>query len=406
MTLRVAIIGAGIGGLANAAFLAKAGHDVVVLERSPTLEPVGAGLLLQPTGRAVLDRLGVGDRIASLGAPVDRLQGVTTSGRTVLSLAYTDLRPGLQGTGVHRGLLHSSLLEAATTAGARIRSGIGVDEVSDRSGVATLRMSDGQASGPYDLVVIASGARSTLRRFAGDVRRAQRYPWGALWFVANNPPQAFERVLGQVYQDTTTMLGFLPTGRLTTDGPETISVFWSLRTKDWAGPEAFELDAWKDRVRRLRPEAAPMFDQVERADQLIFAPYYDVHLAQRPGRVVAIGDAAHATSPQLGQGANLALLDAACLADKVANSAEIPHAVRRFARARKSPTRYYRVVSRWLTPWFQSDARWLTGPRDAFMGPLCAFPPTRRQMLLALAGVKRSWVSSRLADATGETKLH
>ena len=71
--MKVAIVGYGTAGQASAILLSAQGHDVTVFEKSPTLGPVGAGFLLQPTGIAVLDRLGLADRAMSLGQRIDEL---------------------------------------------------------------------------------------------------------------------------------------------------------------------------------------------------------------------------------------------------------------------------------------------------------------------------------------------
>src|SRR3954452_24479307 len=89
--LRVAVIGCGTAGAAAALFLARAGHAVTVLERVPDPGPVGAGVMIQPSGLAVLERLGCEARILARGARVDRLVCQNERGVSVLSLAYEAL---------------------------------------------------------------------------------------------------------------------------------------------------------------------------------------------------------------------------------------------------------------------------------------------------------------------------
>src|SRR5689334_16985557 len=109
MPLRIAVVGCGTAGPSVALLLARAGHEVDVLERVPDPSPVGAGLLLQPTGMAVLRALGLLDEVERRGARVDRLHGETDAGRVVMDLAYATLRPGLHGLGLHRGALFAAL---------------------------------------------------------------------------------------------------------------------------------------------------------------------------------------------------------------------------------------------------------------------------------------------------------
>lgn len=363
MTHRWAIIGGGTAGLAAALFLARAGHEVVLFERVPNPGAIGAGILLQPTGMAVLRRLGLADAVLARGERIDRLSGHTSYGRMVLDLGYADLRPDLFGLGIHRGALFSVLWEAVC-AEPRIerRTGVEITSFDESSNGVTL------LGERFDRVAVGSGARSQLRAPGASVRP---YPWGALWFVA--PQNPVPGVLFQRYRDTRQMVGLLPSG----DG--TVSCFWSLRTNALPAWREAGLEAWKDQVRTLMPEAP--VDSVQSADDVVFAPYFDVVSTRwHTDRVVWLGDAAHAMSPQLGQGANLALQDAAALSE-VTDLAD-------YSRLRSAQLRFYSFASRMLTPFFQSSWPFLGPVRDLVASPLHAWGWYRRQMLTALAGTK------------------
>ena len=105
-----------------------------------------------------------------------------------------------------------------------------------------------------------------------------------------------------------------------------------------------------------------------------------------------IGDAGHAMSPQLGQGANLALCDgwelAACIRTAFAAGDGLPAALAAYSDARRGCVRFYANTSRLLTPLFQSGADWLGPPRDRVCRPASRVPELRRQMLLSLSGAK------------------
>jgi 2-polyprenyl-6-methoxyphenol hydroxylase-like FAD-dependent oxidoreductase len=159
----------------------------------------------------------------------------------------------------------------------------------------------------------------------------------------------------------------------------------------------FELGRWKERVLALEPRAEELLAQIQHARQLLPASYFDVSLPRfHAERLVFIGDAAHATSPQLGQGTNLALEDARVLAACVSGCRDLAAGLARFDVARRSHTRYYQLTSWALTPFFQSHFSALAGLRDLAMGPLCRFPPSRRLMLTTLAGVQRSFLGGTL----------
>jgi 2-polyprenyl-6-methoxyphenol hydroxylase-like FAD-dependent oxidoreductase len=132
-----------------------------------------------------------------------------------------------------------------------------------------------------------------------------------------------------------------------------------------------------------------LLEQIQDGSQLLQARYFDVTMPRfHAERLVFIGDAAHATSPQLGQGTNLALEDARVLAACVSAHRELGAALDQFSRARRAHVRFYQRASWGLTPFFQSDYGALATLRDLTLGPLCRFGPTRRLMLQTLSGVQ------------------
>jgi 2-polyprenyl-6-methoxyphenol hydroxylase-like FAD-dependent oxidoreductase len=184
MPLRIAVVGCGTAGPAAALLLARAGHDVDVLERVPDPSPIGAGLLLQPTGMAVLRALGLLEEVERRGARVDRLHGETTTGRVVMDLEYATVKPGLHGLGLHRGALFGALF-AALREQERVAVRTGVDVTRVRG--ACVETAGGERLGPYDLVIAADGARSVVRESTSLCRSDDRYRWGALWAILEDP---------------------------------------------------------------------------------------------------------------------------------------------------------------------------------------------------------------------------
>lgn len=383
--LPIAVVGCGTGGPAAALFLARAGHDVTLFERVADPGPVGAGLLLQPTGLGVLEELGLLQGALSAGARVERLYGATPGGRPVLDLAYSALRADLHGVGLHRGVLFQLLFGAVTRSDVTLRTGV---DIAAQDGEHLVDQS-GERHGPFALVVVADGARSGLRGQLGLRFRADPYPWGALWAVLQDPDGAFDGVLSQVYGDTRRMVGFLPTGVGPTGGPPLVSLFWSLPVGTEDALLADGVDGIKGAIADLAPQAGSLLGQLRSPEDLVMARYWDVHMPRfHTSRAVVIGDAAHATSPQLGQGANLALCDAWTLDRCLRAAPTVADALVAYERQRRPHLRYYQWASRWLTPVFQSGLVPVGWGRDLLMGPVCQLPFFRDLMLTTLAGVQ------------------
>ncbi|MBX3229501.1 MAG: FAD-dependent monooxygenase [Labilithrix sp.] len=408
--LDVGVIGCGTAGAAAALFLARAGHHVTIYERVPRPKAVGAGITLQPTGLHVLARLDLHHHVLARGARLDRIVCETKERRSLIDLSYGALGEGLFGIGLHRGVLFETLFGAVRREpNIVVQPGIEVVDLARAAPNGRERRSwfvdaAGERHGPHELVIAADGARSQLRDDSSTSKRITPYPWGALWFVGIDPSKLNPdgtrderaRTLHQVVDGSRRMLGMLPTGRAPTGlaeprqpDPRLISLFWSIRcdrVEEWrkAG-----LPAWKDEVRALAPEVETVLEQIEDPAQLLFAQYHDVVMHRWHTRNVAyLGDAAHATSPQLGQGTNLALWDAMELADALADEKQnLAAALADYSRRREDHLAFYQLATRWLTPFFQGDVEELGKLRDFAMPLMGKVPWMKRMMTLGMLGV-------------------
>jgi 2-polyprenyl-6-methoxyphenol hydroxylase-like FAD-dependent oxidoreductase len=391
MKLRIAIVGYGTAGQASAALLARDGHAVEVFEQAPVLGPVGAGFLLQPVGLSVLWRLGLFDEVLRHGLKVRRLYGETPRGRGVMDMRYTELDTRLFGLGLQRGALFALLAQAWPDYAAAVRAGRRIVALDAERGV--LRDAQGDEHGAYDVVVVADGSASKLRAAAGHAKLDQPYPWGALWCLipAGEWPHLDE--LRQRYCSARKMIGLLPVGTRPGDDIPRLSFFWSLPVSDFARWENAGLAPWKREVEALWPQAAALLEAIVENAQLARATYRDAVLPRwHRGRAVLAGDSAHAMSPQLGQGVNMALLDAQALSDALRECGSVPEALHLYECERRDHTAIYQFWSRWLTPLFQSERDSLAAVRDACFRPLGRLPGGRGTMLRVLSGTQRGWL--------------
>jgi 2-polyprenyl-6-methoxyphenol hydroxylase-like FAD-dependent oxidoreductase len=388
--LRIAIVGYGTAGQAAAVFLHAQGHTLRVFEQAPEPGPVGAGFLLQPIGLGVLTELGLHEQVLARGQRVDRLHGCNLRGRSVMDMRYADHAQGCFGLGLTRGSLFE-VLRAAYPAAAGICTGTCIDQVTPDGRHLIDR--EGGSHGPFDLIIAADGAHSRLRQAAPrQIRRERLYSWGALWCLVPADAWPHTAELRQRYAGTREMIGMLPVGQRVGHPGRWLTFYFSLPGDDVDHFDAESFERMRQRVAALWPEVSLPLAHIESAQQMNRARYRDV-VMRRPveGRVVFLGDAAHAMSPQLGQGVNMALLDVQALADALAAPIDVDDALDLYRRSRRAHLAVYQRLSRWLTPLFQSERAILAGMRDLAFGPLGRMPVARGQMLKILTGTKRGW---------------
>ena len=311
---RAVVVGAGIGGLTAAVALRRQGWDVTVLERAPALEPVGAGLGLGPNALHALDAIGLGDDVRRFSA-VQGHGGLRHPGggwlvRTdlgVLAARFGDpqlvaLRADLVG------LLAGGLPADALRTGVTVT---GVD-AGDMDRQARVRTSDGDLGA--ELVVAADGIGSRIRALLFPDHPGPRYSGFTTWrFVAPALPAGTSRAEPAETWGSGEVFGVLPLA----GGPGNGRVYCyasapappGVRHADEAGELTRRFGGWHDPIPGLIGTVSP--DHVLHDDVYWIA---DPLPAYHRGRVALLGDAAHAMTPHLGQGACQAIEDAIVLA--------------------------------------------------------------------------------------------
>ena len=380
----VAVVGAGPTGLTTALILARQGRQVVVHERFDQARPVGAGFMLQPTGLHVLDRLGLTAQVEALGQPLVHVIGrEARRARVVLDVRLDDLRSPRPALGVHRSAIFHVLHQACLAVGIDFQTGYQAESASG----GRLKDSAGRVGPAFDLIVDASGSRSPIAQAHG-ARRID-LAWGALWSTVAWPGAPFdEGALQQVYRGASKMIGVLPCGARP-DAPDRLATFfWSLKHADRHAWLEAGLDVWKAEVLALWPEVEPILDEISDPDSLTLARYGH-HTLVRPvaDRLAIVGDAAHSTSPQLGQGVNMGLLDAMALGDSLERHTDLDQALRAYALIRRWHIRLYQALSLGFTPFYQADGQLLPWVRDHILGKAARLPFAPRLLAATVSGV-------------------
>ncbi|QDV41133.1 2-octaprenylphenol hydroxylase [Stieleria neptunia] len=293
----------------------------------------------------------------------------------------------LFGLGVLRSHLFQILFDRCGSAGVQVREGqLIASYVATDAGVELIGK-DGDRKGGFDLLIAADGARSRLREHSGLTRSIREYPDAALWTIGpySGPQDRLLQVVGRCGR----LLGMLPVG----DGR--CSFFWGLKKTEEPHVRADGLDAWKRQVVEFFPLAEEAIAEIKSLEEVRYATYRNSRMRRvTQGRVVFIGDAAHATSPHLGQGLNLALVDAAVLAEQMSIHADYRDAFVAYETSRRSTTGYHSVLTGMLTPFFQTSNRVLQFGRDLSLPLMPHLPYIGKQMVYTMAGLKTGWLGA------------
>lgn len=359
---RAAVAGAGIGGLAAALCLRRAGFAVDVYERAERIEEVGAGLQMSPNASRILVDLGLADDLARVAVSPSTLEVRRMEDGAVLAAAPLSALPGRFGAPywcLRRADLQRALLDAAARADIAIHTGSAVRGFGDDGGLRVSRFdADGRRVGDLaaDVVVGADGIHSALRADAAGTHRP-RFTGYVAWRAM--PPAAAAPAL---FRLPVVRLWLRPGRHLVQypvaagDAVNVIAVARGPEPKEEdsaAGAPAGFFDGACEALRAL--EAAVGRWRIWPLRGMAPAP-------MARGALALVGDAAHPILPFLAQGAALAIEDAAVLAKTLSDGADVPAALSRYDAARRPRAERVRAAAlangrRYHMPWPLSVAR-------------------------------------------------
>jgi len=332
--MKVIVIGAGVGGTSAALALQKLGHEVVVYDRVRENRPVGAALSLWSNGVKVLNWLGLGPQVAALGGRMDDMayyDGHTGDELCRFSLAPVTAQTGQRPYPVARADLQQLMMDAVGAP--NIRLGMPLTSVSETDGVVTATFADGSTD-TADLLIGADGARSLVREYVTEptgIRPERSYSG----YVNYNGLVAADERIGPLDQWTT----YVGDGKRCAVMPVAGNRFYFF--VDVPGPSGVV----EDRMAALEhafgswgaPGVRALLDGIDPDESLNRVEIWDIDPFDTwvRGRVAILGDAAHNTAPDIGQGACSALEDSFALGIVFATSTlGVEDSLKRYERIR------------------------------------------------------------------------
>jgi len=335
---RILIVGGGIAGLSLAIALCRQGKQVHIAELNAAWNVYGVGVILQSYALRALDSLQLAAACVEQGYPYSVSRHFDSQGQPLHERVKVNLLQGgwPASCGILRTNLHILLSQNALDAGAKVLLGTTVQTMDqDESGVDVM-FSDGKRD-RFDVVVGADGVRSQVRKMLFGADLQPRFTGQACWRFTL--PRPAELTSAQMFHGQRKLAGLIP---LTPD-----HMYLLLLTEEPGNPRMPEdrLDALlRERLAEFKGPIAAARECIPASDQIVYRPLESL-MVDAPwsrGRIVLIGDAAHATTPHLALGVSLAAEDAVILAEMLKDASDVPATLEAFSKRRHA--RCKRVV--------------------------------------------------------------
>ncbi|MCF6325486.1 MAG: FAD-dependent monooxygenase [Gammaproteobacteria bacterium] len=349
--MKIVIVGGGIAGLAAMQSLVKAGYQVNLIEKSPHLRAQGAGLMLGINAMKVLESLRLSDEVINSGQSLAAINIVDAAGVLIgkSDNAWMEVKTGYKTIGIDRGALHNLLSKGLVPGDIRLNATI--SSLVQRSKKVIITVNDGKNE-EYDLLIAADGVHSSTRLLTGDTSQL-RHSGYTCWRFVVDKPSLMESGQSYEYWGRGKRFGLVPIGgnRLYCFATVNASVA-NCHYKN------IDVDEFKALFSGFDGTVTNLLKGLSDDVRLIHDDLNDqIALCMQQGRVVFLGDAAHAATPNMGQGAAMALEDAAVLSECLAVEKSIDDAVlayerRRAPRVKTIRNRSYMIgkIAQWESP--------------------------------------------------------
>lgn len=333
----VLIIGGGIGGLSTAIALGNRGHTVSIVEKDPRWSVYGVGIIQQSNVLRAASQLGILDEYVNAGFGFDAVEVYLPDGRKVARVPSHRLVEGQPANlGIARPALHEVLVRCARRAGATVRTGVTVEGFSQDAQGVDVRFSNG-SEGRFDLIIGADGVHSRTRSQLFPDAPAPAFTGQGVWRC--NFPRPADLDCLRAYD------GPIGAGLV----PMSAELMYLYVTTPEPGNPRHPVEGsaaiLRSRVAgKVAPAIQQLVDGITDDAAIVYRPL-EALLLEGPwhkGRVALLGDAAHTTTPHLGQGAGMAIEDGIVLAEELARH-ETPEAAFQAWHARRAPRCRYIV---------------------------------------------------------------
>ena len=312
--LNILVIGGGIGGLTAAIALRREGYDVTVIEKDPEWSVYGVGIIQQSNVLRAMNDLGLLDDYMDVAVGFDFVAIHAPDGTQVAKVPSPRLVEGYPANvGIGRPALHKVLGDRTLAAGADVRLGVTAEHIEDDGESVAVRFSDG-SEGRYDIVIGADGVYSdTRRKIMPDAEKPQ-YTGQAVWRY--NLPRPDDLDALHVYNGPTGV-GLVPISD---------ALMYIYVTTPEPGNPRYEKEGLAQTMREKLAGTAQsvreLAENITDDEGVVYRPLEGMMLygPWHKGRVVLLGDAVHATTPHLGQGAGMAIEDSIVLAEELAKA--------------------------------------------------------------------------------------